>query len=227
MLTNTVQNRAPVDYRFTFNPFAPTNGKVIAGDWNGNGQDSVGLYHNGFFSLTMEPRIWSTITTFVFGPTQSGWMPLAGDWNENHTDTIGVYKDGNWRLRNVNAIGNPDIGFTFRGAGVPVANYRGGMVALARFAAASENIVLPTATMLPPMDVTATPIPTAIAPDEVTEEVSVSVETPTPTPLPTATATLLPTLTASPEPTLHEPEPTLTLTQAERTEDSTEPSVQL
>jgi hypothetical protein len=45
------------------------------------------------------------------------WIPVVGDWNGNGVTTPGWFKDGQWRLRNSNSAGNPNLTFTYGAAG--------------------------------------------------------------------------------------------------------------
>lgn len=231
LLTEELVQNATITHRITFNPFGSANATAIAGDWNSDSLDTVGLYYNGSFSLLNNLIGTPSVTNFIFGPRESGWTPLAGDWDADGRDTIGLYKDGNWRLSDSNGSGTIDYGFTFRGFGMPIASYRGGVAPLAALAALA---VAPEATATPisVVPATTTPIPTATLTDEatveatatalLTEEVTevveptseatatlispTATETASATTLPTATetATSLPTVTSTPSLT---PEP--------------------
>jgi hypothetical protein len=106
---------------FYYGP-AGTNWLPIAGDWNGDGIDSVGLYDptSGNFYLRNSNSTGVADITFQLGPTNSTWKPVAGDWNGDGVDTIGLYDPatGTWRLRNSNSAGAYDSTFTF-GPGAP------------------------------------------------------------------------------------------------------------
>jgi immune inhibitor A len=221
LLTNANQRNAPIAHRITFNPFGILASMPIAGDWSDSAHDGIGLYYNGSFSLLNNLTGAPLVTNFSFGPRESGWKPLAGDWDGDGRDTIGIYKDGLWRLRNSNSTGTPDIGFTFRGNGLPVANYRGGIVGLLALA---ESLSIPVETLASPTAIfIVEQTPEVTEPFEATMEVTIEVtvevqptEEPTatlviPTETPTETATSLPTETPVPtEPPTSEPPPETT-----------------
>jgi len=96
----------------------------LAGDWNGDGIDTVGLFNTttSRFFLRNENSTGPTSLAFTFG--QANWVPLTGDWNGDGTDTVGVYNPntGRFFLRNSNSTGANDITFRFEQAGlIPIA----------------------------------------------------------------------------------------------------------
>jgi len=101
--------------------FYGTAGDVpIAGDWNGDGVDTPGVYRNvngtmTFFLINNNTGGFADVS-FAFG--QPGDLPIAGDWDGNGTVTCGVYRPGNrtFFLRNVNAAGSPDLVVAITGA---------------------------------------------------------------------------------------------------------------
>ena len=63
----------------------------MAGDWNGDGKDTIGVYQGSRFAVT------DTLTTrYTAGQIQlcllwlAGDQPIAGDWNHDGSDTVGV-----------------------------------------------------------------------------------------------------------------------------------------
>ncbi len=98
--------------------------KQVAGDWNGNGTETIGLYSpsSGNWALRNSNSAGNPDLSFAFGA--GGSLPVAGDWDGNGTDTIGLYwpASGQWTLRNSNSAGNPDLSFAFgAGGSLPVA----------------------------------------------------------------------------------------------------------
>jgi hypothetical protein len=76
----------------------------VAGDWDGDGIDTVGVFRNGQFQLTNSKNINNSSPAadiFVL-LGQAGDLPLAGDWNNDGIDTIGVFTPSNitYRLSN-------------------------------------------------------------------------------------------------------------------------------
>ena len=53
----------------------------LAGDWNGDGTDTIGLYDpaNGFFFLKNMHAPGPADVVFGYGPANS--TPILGDWN--------------------------------------------------------------------------------------------------------------------------------------------------
>lgn len=112
--TNVNNSFPPSDFVFTFGQNGDT---PIAGDWDGNGSDSVGLFRGGkstfFLSNGFQGSI--DITPFIFGGV--GSKPLAGDWNGDGIATIGAFNPntGVMSLKNTNNAGNGvgDLVFNF------------------------------------------------------------------------------------------------------------------
>jgi hypothetical protein len=87
----------------------------IAGDWNGDGTDTIGIYRNGFFYLRNSNTVGFADIVVAFG--QPGDQPVAGDWNGDGIDTIGVYRNGLFLLRNSNSVGAADTSFALGNPG--------------------------------------------------------------------------------------------------------------
>jgi hypothetical protein len=96
----------------------------LAGDWNGDGVTTIGLYEpsNGTFYLKNTNTGGGTNTadiTVQYGTVGQGWIPLAGDWNGDGVTTIGVYDPGDsnsqstFYLKNSDTAGGADISATF------------------------------------------------------------------------------------------------------------------
>ncbi len=80
---------------------APTD-RPVAGDWNGDGIDDIGVWRpgTGRFYLDIDgSRTWTAgvdLITDAFGiPTD---RPVAGDWNGDGIDDIGVWRPGTGRF---------------------------------------------------------------------------------------------------------------------------------
>ena len=104
----------PVILQFTFG----VNGDTpIAGDWNGDGVDTPGLFRGGIvqFILSNDFQGTNDIPSFSFGPL--GTRPLAGDWDGDGITTVGVFNPvtGEMVLNNTNTAGNGlgDLIFNF------------------------------------------------------------------------------------------------------------------
>jgi hypothetical protein len=87
----------------------------LAGDWNGDGIDSVGIYRDGVFYLRNTNSTGFADIVVPFG--SPGDQPIAGDWNGDGMDTIGIYRNGTFYLRNSNTAGAPDLVFTLGNPG--------------------------------------------------------------------------------------------------------------
>jgi hypothetical protein len=80
---------------------------VIAGDWTGDGKDSVGYYDPKFKNWTFYATTngsGAPITTFVHADADVSWKPVVGDWDGDGVDSMG-YLDpntGRWHLYNEN-----------------------------------------------------------------------------------------------------------------------------
>ena len=83
----------------------------VAGDWDGNGTATIGVYRNGSFYLRNSNTLGFADLVFAFG--QPGDQPIVGDWNGDGTDTIGVYRSstGRFLLRNSNTSGATEMSF--------------------------------------------------------------------------------------------------------------------
>jgi hypothetical protein len=96
-------------------PFAYGGGDWIpvAGDWNGDGQVTVGVYdpHTATWYLKNDNHAGApSVTPFRYG--EPGWIPVVGDWAGSGRDGIGVFDPatGTWYLRNEATAGAPDAG---------------------------------------------------------------------------------------------------------------------
>jgi FtsP/CotA-like multicopper oxidase with cupredoxin domain len=91
--------------------------QAIAGDWDGNGTDTIGLYDptNAVFYLRNSNSGGNPNVTFAYGMPGTGWLPVAGDWDANGTDTVGMYNAaaGEFYLRNSNTGGVADESFGY------------------------------------------------------------------------------------------------------------------
>jgi hypothetical protein len=108
---------------FGFGP-AGTNWIPIAGDWDGDGFDSVGLYdpNSGYWYLKNSNSAGAADITFLYQPVVSSEaIPVVGDWDGNGTDGVALYdrKTGTWYLKNSLQAGSPDITYTY-GPGQPI-----------------------------------------------------------------------------------------------------------
>ncbi|MDO4569549.1 MAG: SdrD B-like domain-containing protein [Planctomycetia bacterium] len=92
---NGLVHRDVVDHVFQFGQ----DGDIaIAGDWNGDGIWSVGIFNDGKWTLDVDGdgRFTSADKTFQFG--EKGDIPVVGKWDGGEVSKIGVYRDGKWIL---------------------------------------------------------------------------------------------------------------------------------
>jgi hypothetical protein len=68
------------------------------GDWDGNGSETPGRFHNGLFTLSNRLDGTGDIVTLRYG--KAGDRPIVGDWDGNGSDTIGVVRGNLFMLRN-------------------------------------------------------------------------------------------------------------------------------
>jgi len=83
----------------------------VAGDWDGNGTATIGVYRGGKFYLRNSNTVGFADIVFAFG--QIGDQPIAGDWDGDGVDTIGVYRPSNglFMLGNTNSSGAAEMSF--------------------------------------------------------------------------------------------------------------------
>jgi large repetitive protein len=105
----------------------------VAGDWDGDGIDTVGVYRQGVFYLRNtgglaaapdqeEGRLNKRAAEVVVAFGQAGDVPIVGDWNGDGIDTIGVFRQGQFLLRNTNTAGAPELIINLGQAGdIPLA----------------------------------------------------------------------------------------------------------
>jgi hypothetical protein len=72
--------------------------RAVAGDWNGDGIRTVGIFRNGAWFLDMDgDGRWSDGDISVeFG--QEGDLPVVGDWTGDGISKLGVYRNGTFYL---------------------------------------------------------------------------------------------------------------------------------
>lgn len=72
-------------------------GIPVRGDWNGNGQETLGWFSAGRWELS---NGLSGRTDLVVSFGREGDIPVVGDWDGSGRDTLGVVRDDTWLLRN-------------------------------------------------------------------------------------------------------------------------------
>ena len=95
-----------------------------AGDWDGDGVDTMGLYREstGFLFLRNTNNQGVADIDIYYG--NPGDKPIAGDWDGDGIDTVGIFRPsgGRFYLRNTNTQGVADIDFAFgQPSDIPIA----------------------------------------------------------------------------------------------------------
>ena len=82
----------------------------VVGDWDGDGDTTIGIYRNGTFYLRNSNTNGFADIVFAFG--SPGDQPIAGDWNGDGVTTVGVYRSstGTFYLSYGNSAGAPQSG---------------------------------------------------------------------------------------------------------------------
>jgi|GEM_PF-392107 len=100
--------------------FGQPGDQALAGDWNGDGVDDVGVFRpsTAQFLLRQPTRLPTGVVVDVilalnFGLT--GDKAVVGDWNGDGIDTPGVFRNGQWLLTNGPNTNNttPPVGLIF------------------------------------------------------------------------------------------------------------------
>jgi protocatechuate 3,4-dioxygenase beta subunit len=94
--TSTGKSRADlIDHVFRY---GTNKDKPIAGDWNGDGIDNIGIFREGVWYLDSDGdgRYTKNDARFTYG--QKDDLPVVGDWDGDGVDEIGIYRHGTWIL---------------------------------------------------------------------------------------------------------------------------------
>ena len=93
----------------------------VTGDWDGDGKDSIGVFHGGVFEVTND--FFETNGSSVFGFI--GDLPLSGDWTGTGRRRLGLFHPSTATMSLETKLGEgPDINFTFGSASdLPVAGH--------------------------------------------------------------------------------------------------------
>lgn len=94
--------------------FGSIGDQPLAGDYNGDGVDTIGTFRQGVFFLRNSNATGFADVVVGFGAP--GDLAVIGDWDGDGVDTVGVYRGGNFFLRNSNTTGVADLTFTL---GIP------------------------------------------------------------------------------------------------------------
>jgi hypothetical protein len=110
----------------TFTTDASRNAKPLAGDWNGDGVVTIGLFDpdSWTFYLKNSNTSGTPDITFALGDPTKSYLAVAGDWDGDGVTTIGLYDvDASvFYLRNSNSSGFADATIAFGTPGfLPIA----------------------------------------------------------------------------------------------------------
>ncbi|MCH9681115.1 MAG: serine hydrolase [Deltaproteobacteria bacterium] len=134
-------------------PAPPVAGEVpseipIAGDWDGDGSDGVGVYHPAtrIFYLIDDPATGVVTAEIDFsgqpGVSGSAW-PVAGDWDGNGDDEIGLFAAGTVSLYSSLVAGPPAVQFATGGFRIVAGDWDGdGVDTVGSFAADTNTFTL-------------------------------------------------------------------------------------
>jgi hypothetical protein len=98
LLQHTAKGRTRVDAVDHVFQFGSSGDRVVVGDWNGDGIDTVGVFRRGHWVLDIDGdgRFTSQDVTFELGSADA--LPVAGDFNQDGVDEVGIFERGVWRL---------------------------------------------------------------------------------------------------------------------------------
>lgn len=84
-----------IDHVFHFGVAGDT---PVAGDWNGDGIRTIGVYRDGAWMLDSDGdgRLTEKDQTILLG--EVGDRPIVGDWDGDGTDELGVFRSGDWLI---------------------------------------------------------------------------------------------------------------------------------
>jgi hypothetical protein len=103
------------------NQFGSVGDLPVTGDWDGDGRESIGVFHDGVFQVTNDFFETNGSSTFGF----IGDLPLTGDWTGIGRRRLGLFHPSTAAMSLETKLGEgPDINFTFGSAGdLPVAGH--------------------------------------------------------------------------------------------------------
>ena len=90
----------------------------LAGDWNGDGSDSLGLFDaasGSFYLRDVNAPGFPHRAVHVNSPSSA--QPIAGDWDGDGSDGVGVLRGNAWLLRNSTTAGPATHSFTYGAPG--------------------------------------------------------------------------------------------------------------
>lgn len=105
---NNSWNGGDADLQFNYG--AATD-KPLAGDWNGDGKDTIGVRRGNEYFLRNTNSGGGHDHWVRYGRATD--QAYVGDWDGNGTDTIGVRRGNQYYLRNINSNGDPHTTFRY------------------------------------------------------------------------------------------------------------------
>jgi hypothetical protein len=97
-LNDAINGQAGTSYAWDTGFETVANVKVLVGDWNGDGRDSVGYYNPGDGTFHLNDAInGQTGTSYAWDTgfeTVANVQVLVGDWNGDGRDSVGYYNPG-------------------------------------------------------------------------------------------------------------------------------------
>jgi|GEM_PF-713911 len=90
----------------------------VAGDWDGDGSDSVGWYDSSMTTLQYGNDFddaGEVLATYAASDGSDSWRPIAGDWNGNGAATLGLYDPafGDYQIGMDGTYGPADPAWTY------------------------------------------------------------------------------------------------------------------
>ena len=70
---------------------------AVAGDWNGDGRSTVGVFRDGVWALS-NGKSGDKLRMTIRHLGAAGDVPVVGDWNGDGKTDLGVFHDGRWTL---------------------------------------------------------------------------------------------------------------------------------
>jgi hypothetical protein len=117
LLTNSFSDGSAPSPDIVFN-FGVTGDLPVAGDWNGDTIDTVGVFRPGAPGGFFLANQFQNVADIFFNFGSKGDLPLAGDWTGKGFDTVGVFRPGKSTMFLANNFVNvADISFVFGQSG--------------------------------------------------------------------------------------------------------------
>src|SRR5205085_2127342 len=78
--------------------FGDGSGTPLTGDWDGDGRDTIGTFHDRTWVWVRSLNDPASTRTTTYG--RPGDLPVVGDWDGDGADGIGVVRGSTWYLSN-------------------------------------------------------------------------------------------------------------------------------